>query len=96
MMVILSKNDCILLNYLIVELIENDIEYVFSDPFSNAYMHWVSHKDAVALVDSIVRDALEQKAVVHIGCVDHHSSDDYTPESRNAVMVGYLPQGDRP
>ena len=96
MMVILSKNDCILLNYLIVELIENDIEYVFSDPFSNAYMHWVSHKDAVALVDSIVHDALEQKAVVHIGCVDHQPTDEYKPESRNAVMVGYVPQGDRP
>lgn len=91
MMVILSKNDCVLLNYLIAELTDNDIEFVFADPFANMFMHWVSNTDAVALVDSIVREALTQKAKVYIGCIDHTPEDVYS-ETRNAVFIGYIPQ----
>jgi len=92
MMVILSKDDCILLNYLIAELIANGVEFSFTNPFSNSYMHWVSNEDQVILVDSIVREAQVQKAVVYIGCVDHQPNDDYNTKNRNAVMIGYIPQ----
>lgn len=88
-MVFMTKNDSILLNYLIAELKENEIEFRFADPFYNQFMHWVSAPDDVALVDQIVREANTQKASVYIGIIDRNDGNDYIG-NRSAMVIGYV------
>lgn len=84
-MIMTNEAQCVSLNYLMHELIENAIEFRFVAPFTGDGMNlrWQSHPDQVEVVSRIVGEAIEKNSVVLIGAVDQQ-------EDKTAYFVGFV------